>query len=135
MKLQNIFTPVLMLASIFAFTACNDDNPNPVDQTTDKYVLITLADRVSGSKAGFISTFDEYPSDTVSNASAGSLEGQGMGGWRTYNNMIFKMFRTSDYATGIEKILINKDGASKPESLSPQKIRPRRPNTTAPAIL
>src|SRR5690606_13307200 len=51
-----------------------------------------------------------YPTGTVSNATSGSLEGQGMGGWRVYNNMIFKMFRTSDYATGIEKIEIAKDG-------------------------
>lgn len=111
MKLRHILLSTVMLSAAFSFTACSDDSTDPVLESTDKYVLITLADRVSGSKAGFISTFDEYPSGTVSNATSGSLEGQGMGGWRTYNNMIFKMFRTADYATGIEKIVINKDGS------------------------
>src|SRR5690606_18546153 len=38
------------------------------------------------------------------------LEGEGMGGWRTYGNNIYKMFRTADYATGIEKIEVAADG-------------------------
>lgn len=111
MKRHPILLPILMLFSALTFTACNNDDPSPVGESTDKYVLITLADRVSGSKAGFISAFDEYPTGPISNATAGSLEGQGMGGWRTYGNMIFKMFRTSDYATGIEKIQVNRDGS------------------------
>lgn len=106
------FLPILALAAgAFTFTACSDDNPAPIQESNDKYVLITLADRVSGTKAGFISAFDEYPTGTISNATAGSLEGQGMGGWRVYENMIFKMFRTSDYATGIEKIEVQPDGS------------------------
>ncbi|HWK99578.1 MAG TPA: hypothetical protein VNQ55_06510, partial [Parapedobacter sp.] len=100
----------LFTAAAF-FTACTKDNPAPGQGGSDtKYVLITLADRVSGSKAGFISAFDEMPTGTISNAAAGSLEGQGMGGWRTYGNNIYKMFRTTDYATGIEKINVAADG-------------------------
>lgn len=110
MKTINIFA-LLLLITVGIFTSsCTKDDPAPLPETTDKYVLITLADRVSGTKAGFISAFDEYPAGTISNATSGSLEGQGMGGWRVYNNSIFKMFRTSDYATGIEKIEITKDG-------------------------
>lgn len=92
------------------FTSCTKDDPAPGQDGDTKYVLITLADRVSGNKAGFISAFDEMPTGTISNAAAGSLEGQGMGGWRTYGNNIYKMFRTSDYATGIEKINVAADG-------------------------
>lgn len=110
MKTINIFALILLICTGILATSCSKDDPDPLPETTEKYVLITLADRVSGSKAGFISSFDEYPTGTVSNATSGSLEGQGMGGWRVYNNMIFKMFRTSDYATGIEKIEIAKDG-------------------------
>lgn len=110
MKTINIFALVLLIYTGILATSCSKDDPDPLPETTEKYVLITLADRVSGSKAGFISSFDEYPTGTISNATSGSLEGQGMGGWRVYNNMIFKMFRTSDYATGIEKIEIAKDG-------------------------
>src|SRR5690606_24174789 len=94
------------------FTGCTKDDPSPREEggSKDKYVLITLADRVSGSKAGFISAFDEMPTGTFSNATDGSLEGQGMGGWRLYGNNIYKMFSTSDYATGIEKIEVAADG-------------------------
>jgi len=111
MKTINIFALSLLITVGIFSSSCSKDDPDPLPETTEKYVLITLADRVSGNKAGFISAFDEYPSGTISNATSGSLEGQGMGGWRVYENYIFKMFRTSDYATGIEKIEIAKDGS------------------------
>jgi len=122
------FLPMLTLAAgAITFTACSSDDPEPIPESKDKYVLITLADRVSGTKAGFISAFDEYPTGTVSNATAGSLEGQGMGGWRVYENMIFKMFRTSDYATGIEKIEVQSDGSV----LAGQFIASKNPSAAA----
>lgn len=111
MKISKILPILALAAGAFTFTSCSSDDPDPIQESNDKYVLITLADRVSGTKAGFISAFDEYPTGTISNATAGSLEGQGMGGWRVYENMIFKMFRTSDYATGIEKIEVQPDGS------------------------
>ncbi|GGG74710.1 hypothetical protein GCM10007415_02840 [Parapedobacter pyrenivorans] len=110
MKKQFSYAVIALIAAGTLFTACTKDDPSPSQDSETKYVLITLADRVSGNKAGFISAFDEMPTGTVSNASAGSLEGQGMGGWRTYGNHIYKMFRTSDYATGIEKINVTADG-------------------------
>ncbi|MBK1440175.1 hypothetical protein JHJ32_09275 [Parapedobacter sp. ISTM3] len=110
MKKFNQYTLLMLLAGGTLASACSSDDPTPSQLTTDKYVLITLSDRVSGNKAGFISAFDELPTGTVSNSGAGSLEGQGMGGWRTHGNNIYKMFRTSDYATGIEKINVAADG-------------------------
>ncbi len=110
MKKQFLRAATALFTVAAMFTACTKDDPAPGQDGDSKYVLITLADRVSGSKAGFISAFDEMPTGTVSNAAAGSLEGQGMGGWRTYGNNIYKMFRTADYATGIEKINVAKDG-------------------------
>lgn len=110
MKKYNRYLTAIFAASTLFFTACSDNSPEPEPSTTDRYVLITLADRVSGTKAGFISTFDEFPTGTISNATTGSLEGQGMGGWRTHGDNIYKMFRTSDYATGIEKINIAANG-------------------------
>lgn len=109
MKTKNIFSLSLILVAGMLVSSCKKD-PEARPESTDKYVLITLADRVSGNKAGFISAFDRYPTGTISNATDGSLEGQGMGGWRVYGNSIFKMFRTADYATGIEKIEVAKDG-------------------------
>src|SRR5690606_39027313 len=94
------------------FTGCTKDDPIPSDEggSKDKYVLITLSDREAGNKPGFMSAFDEMPTGTISNATEKSLEGLGMGGWRLYGNNIYKMFRTSDYATGIEKIEVAADG-------------------------
>ena len=110
---KHFFRAATALFTVAAlFTGCTKDDPIPSDEggSKDKYVLITLSDRVTGSKAGYISAFDEIPTGTISNATDGSLEGQGMGGWRTYGNNIYKMFRTADYATGIEKIEVAADG-------------------------
>ena len=63
-------------ASLF-LGACKKDKNEPINEGDSKYVLITLSDRVSGSKAGFISAFDSFPTGTISNVKAGSLEGQG----------------------------------------------------------
>ncbi len=108
-KLNDYALLALLTGGIFA-GSCTSDDPTPNQPTTDKYVLITLSDRVSGNKAGFISAFDEMPSGTISNSGAGSLEGQGMGGWRTHGDNIYKMFRSADYATGIEKVNVAADG-------------------------
>jgi len=110
MKKQFIGAATVLFTAAAFFTACTKDNPAPGQDGDTKYVLITLSDRVSGSKAGYISAFDEMPTGTISNATAGSLEGQGMGGWRTYGNSIYKMFRTADYATGIEKVNVAANG-------------------------
>lgn len=103
-----------------------DENPNP-QEGKSKYVLLTLSDRVSGNKAGYISAFDEMPEGEISNVSANSLEGQGMGGWRVYGNMIFKMFSTADYTTGIEKIKIAEDGTVSVDS----RIQSKNPTEAA----
>src|SRR5690606_3966175 len=110
MKKINLLTIIGIAATSLFFGACKKDNNEPINEGDSKYVLMTLSDRESRTKAGYISAFDEIPTGTISNVSAGSLEGQGMGGWRTYGNWIFKMFRTSDYKTGIEKINVAKDG-------------------------
>src|SRR5690606_19107454 len=110
MKKQFLRAATALFTVAALFTACTKDDPAPGQDGDTKYVLITLSDRVSGNKAGYISAFDEMPTGTISNATAGSLEGQGMGGWRTYGNNIYKMFRTSDYAQGIEKIEVAADG-------------------------
>lgn len=99
-----------LMAGSLTFSSCKSDDPNPQEESTDKYVIITLSDRISGNKAGYISAFNEFPTGTISNVSTGSLEGEGMGGWRTHGNNIYKMFRTADYATGIEKVNISADG-------------------------
>lgn len=113
MKQTQLFLAGSILLAGLTVTSCKktDNSPEPIDPTKSKYVLLTLSDRVSGSKAGYISAFDSIPSGEISNVGANSLEGQGMGGWRVYDNMIFKMFSTADYTTVIEKINVAEGGA------------------------
>lgn len=110
MKKFNNYAFLALLAGTTLLGACRKSDPTPDPSTTEKYVLITLSDRVTGNKAGYISAFDEFPSGTISNAGPGSLEGQGMGGWRTYGDMIFKMFSTQSNSQGIEKIRVSENG-------------------------
>ncbi|MBD1432973.1 hypothetical protein H8B06_09065 [Sphingobacterium sp. DN00404] len=100
-----------LIAGSLAFSSCSkNDDTDPQQEGSEKYVIMTLSDRISGNKAGYLTAFDDFPTGTISNVEATSLEGEGMGGWRTHGNNIYKMFRTTDYATGIEKINIAADG-------------------------
>lgn len=104
---------LLAMLAIGSFTmnSCrSSEEVLPVETSVDKYVLITLSGKVANNKPGFISAFDEFPTGTISNSHSGSLEGLGMGGWRVYENTIFKKFRTTDNTTGIEKLNIAADG-------------------------
>lgn len=111
MKNWKLLGGIAFAASALWMSACSkNDNPPPHEETDSRYVLITLADRISGNKGGFISSYADYPEGVISNATASSLEGQGMGGWRVFDNMIFKMYSTDGYVGGIEKIEVNPQG-------------------------
>lgn len=113
MKIINRYA-LLGLATIGLMNAaCNKDkDPNPGNGGGTKYVLMTVSDRTQQNGGGYISAFDEFPSGTLSNVIEGkSLPGnRGMAGWRTYDNWIFKMSRSSDATQGIEKVEISADG-------------------------
>lgn len=137
MKKRNLIGCIALgVLSLWATACSKNDNPTPpVEEASSRYVLITLADRVSGNKGGFISSFATYPTGVISNATANSLEGQGMGGWRVHNNMIFKMFSTAGYVSGIEKLRSAKMEKSQQASLSLPRYRQRLQNTLERAIL
>lgn len=105
----------LVSTAIF-FGACSkskDDTPTPpVDEGATKYVLMTVSDRDQPYGGGYISTFDNFPSGTVSNVVGGKslVALRGATGWRTYGNWLFKMFRSADAVQGIEKIEVSADG-------------------------
>jgi len=110
MKKSNFYTLLGLISTSLFFGACNDDDPTPNEPGTSKYVLITLAER-NPDGPGFLSAFDEFPTGTFSNVVSGkSLQGMSMTGWRTYDNWIFKMFRSEDRTQGIEKIQVAADG-------------------------
>lgn len=102
----------MAVTGLFLGSCKKDKNPDPVPEGTDKYVLMTVSDRSRPNGGGYLSAFDELPSGTISNVVGGkSLVGtNGMAGWRTHGNWIFKMFRSADAIQGIEKIEVAKDG-------------------------
>ncbi|HLR38488.1 MAG TPA: hypothetical protein VK084_10600 [Chitinophagaceae bacterium] len=104
----------LFVLATMALSSCskNDDsnpNDNP-DKAAYQYVLMTLSDRVTGQKGGYITAFDSIPSGDISNITSKSLQGQGMGGFRMYNNHLFKKFSTADFSKAIERIKVSANG-------------------------
>ncbi len=111
MKNIRLLISLMFMSMLFAWSCTKDDPDDGGDTSgTTKYVLMTLSDRVSGNKAGFISTFDEMPEGTIDNISATSLQGQGMGGFRIHDNTIYKIFSTEDYSKSIERLAFDEDG-------------------------
>ncbi len=98
----------LALASFCMATlvSCQDDEPD-LEIKEGKYVLMTASERTN-IPPGWITVFDEIPSGDVSNITATSLQGTGMGGWRPYKNWLLKMFKTDNGVRGIERLqLVN----------------------------
>ncbi len=96
----------LALASLLAvpLVSCEDDGPE-VEVKEGKYVLMTASERTN-IPPGWITVFDELPSGNISNVTANSLQGQGMGGWRPYKSWLLKLFNTTDGAKGIDRLKI-----------------------------
>lgn len=114
MKKINIVVLMAFITALFAVSCSSDDDHGPIGpdkpDPTHKYVLMTLSERVVGSKAGFVSAYDEMPSGTVDNIGENSLQGQNMGGFIPYKNHLYKKYTTDDNSNGIEKIQIAADG-------------------------
>ncbi|MCW5911136.1 MAG: hypothetical protein KIT62_08685 [Cyclobacteriaceae bacterium] len=113
MKYPTIFLRTALLFCVAAVTilsACSDDDKEPIATGSTKYVLVTMSDRANSNKPGYISAFNEIPSGNISNITATSLGGFGMGGWRTYENWIFKMFDVDAYSKAIERIAVSETG-------------------------
>lgn len=115
MKKTRFYTVLGIIGLSALFGACSsDDTPTPPTEgeSTSKYVLMTVSDRTQQNGGGYISTFDAFPSGTISNVIGGKslVANRGAAGWRTYNNWIFKMFRSADATQGIEKLEIAADG-------------------------
>lgn len=107
-------TNILKRISIALFSglllgACADDDPvGPIGGDDTGYALLTMSEN-NLTKPGYISVFSERPSGNISNVNATSVQGMGMGGWRTYGNWAFKMFNTSGNEKGIERLSFGKD--------------------------
>lgn len=102
----------LFAASSLLFSCSSDDDHGGTTPPTSnqKYVVMTLSERVVGNKAGFVSAYDDLPTGTIDNIGEKSLQGSNMGGFIAYKNALYKIYSTEDNANGIEKIEVQPDG-------------------------
>ena len=98
---------LLILATSGLVLSCKNDNPSPINEGQFKYVLMT-GDHTTNIPPGAMTFYDEYPTGTVSATPDGlrTLNGRGMGGWRIYNDWIFKMFRSDDGSRTLERMKV-----------------------------
>lgn len=98
-------------AVITMLSACKkNETPKPdPDPAQEKYVVMTMSENTL-TKPGYVSAFSEKPTGNLSNITTGTLQGMGMGGWRPYNNWLFKMFNTSGNEKGIERLDVAANG-------------------------
>lgn len=101
---------ICLLATISLLSACNKETKYVPEPSEVKYVVMTMSENIL-DKPGYVSTFSEKPTGTISNITNGTLQGMGMGGWRPYNNWLFKMFNTSGNEKGIERLNVNSNGS------------------------
>lgn len=106
--------PLAFLAASTFLISCNPDRNNiePVGNEY-KYVLMT-GDHTTNIPPGAMTLLDAFPTGTVDATPAGSitLNGRGMGGWRIYNDWIFKMFRTDDGSRTLERMRITSNAVT-----------------------
>lgn len=98
---------LLVLAMSGLAISCKNDNPDPINESQYKYVLMT-GDHTTNIPPGAMTFYDEYPTGTVSATPEGprTLNGRGMGGWRIYNDQIFKMFLSADGSRTLERMKV-----------------------------
>lgn len=107
MNFFKLKSAIVLFCGISLITSCSNDNtPSPETPSVDKYVLITMSENTL-SKPGYATAFDEMPSGNISNTTANSLQGMGFGGWRPYDNQIYKMFNTEAGSLGIEQLNVD----------------------------
>ncbi len=108
MKINIIKSPLLLVLAMSGLVlSCNNDDPEPINGGQYKYVLMT-GDHTTNIPPGAMTFYDEYPTGTVSATPEGSrtLNGRGMGGWRIYNDQIFKMFLSADGSRTLERMKV-----------------------------
>ncbi|MCL7988205.1 hypothetical protein M8998_09675 [Sphingobacterium sp. lm-10] len=107
MKTRFIFQALAL--SLFGFSACSDDAPNPSNEGESVYLIQTMSE-VTQLKPGFMSSYFDFPSGTIVNSTQPTArQGQANEGWRTYNGQVYKMFNAS-FERGIHKLNITSQG-------------------------
>lgn len=95
-----------LLASVLLLAACNKDETKPADGNDETFVILSATEKWD---AGFMTSFDNFPSGVVSDVKSQSLQVASTFGFRSYKNWIFSRANTAGDA-GLQKYTVNADG-------------------------
>ncbi len=109
MKTKFIFQAIAV--SISALSACSDNDTPEIDGNNESVYILQTMSEVTQQKPGFMSSYTEFPTGTISNSSQPTaLQGQANEGFRNYSGQIFKMF-SSSFQRGIYQVNVSAQGA------------------------
>ncbi len=99
-----------LLAVVVSVTlsACEKNKEDPGPATEAKYLVMTSSNLSDAQRPGNIRVFDAFPSGDISTVE-NAFQGMGMAGWRPYGNWLLKMFNSTGYEQGIERLTIGAD--------------------------
>lgn len=91
------------------------DDPAPGEKT---FYLVQISTGFQDSK-GVIRAYESFPNGIIVVHDSLSFQGQGMRGWRTFDNWIYKMYSSESGKRGIEKLRVGADGVIRAEHFLP----------------
>jgi hypothetical protein len=98
-------------AAALVFSSCSDDDDASDSNADAKYVILSAAEKW---ETGYFTSFSSFPSGTVNDISAQSLQVNSSFGFRTYKKWIFSRTNAAGDA-GLQKYSVNEDGSLKDE--------------------
>lgn len=106
--------PILSVSSVclalaLVFSGCDEGNEPKKESTAAKYVVLSAADKWA---EGYLTSFEDLPSGTVSAISNSSLLVNSSFGFRSYKNWVFARANTAG-DVGLQKYTVNADGSFK----------------------
>lgn len=104
----------ILAASVF-LVSCSDDDPAPVNNGEEKYVIMTATEKWD---AGYLTSYDGFPEGDVEKITNQSLQVNVAFGFRSFGKWIF-MSSNAAGEPGIQKYSVNEDGSFKNEGFIP----------------
>lgn len=108
LKLKRSWIPAV---SVLFLASCSKDAADPTPTPGDKDLYVVQVSEGMNSSRGYIMAFDSIPEGQVVVSDSVGLEGEGMQGWRPFENWVFKKNSTTSNQAGIERLSFRADGA------------------------
>jgi len=96
----------IVLASVLFITGCSKDDTKSIARNDETFVMLSATEKWD---AGFITSFDQFPSGIVPDVKSQSLQVATAFGFRSYKNWIFARANAAG-DIGLQKYTVNADG-------------------------